>query len=119
LAGEAYYQEMEILADVSGGAPATLPYEEDWMNPEVKNLLNKYIVRNPNISPENQHLLWSHVSDILCSAYGGAWALAAVHGGGSPIMEKIAITSQYDIESRKDMVKRIAGIRPDKERQNN
>ena len=35
------------------------------------------------------------------------------HGGGSPIMEQIAITTQYDIKKRKDMVKRIAGIKVD------
>jgi len=51
------------------------------------------------------------VGDILCSAYGGASALGAIHGGGSPIMEKIAITSQYDIEARKKMAKEIAGIK--------
>ena len=28
-----------------------------------------------------------------------------------PIMENIAITSQYDVESRKQMVKRLAGIK--------
>ncbi len=32
------------------------------------------------------------------------------HGGGSPIMEQIAITTQYDIESRKKLVKYIAGM---------
>jgi hypothetical protein len=31
------------------------------------------------------------------------------HGGGSPIMEQIAITTQYDIESRKKLVS-IAGM---------
>ena len=102
---------METLADVSGGVPATLPYEEDWLNPEVKSLLEKYITRNPNISPENQHLLWRHVGDILCSSIGGVAAVAAIHGGGSPIMEKIAITGQYDIEARKRMVKSLAGIK--------
>jgi aromatic ring hydroxylase len=74
-------------------------------------LLEKYSIRNPEISADNQHLLWRHVGDILCSAYGGAAAVGAVHGGGSPIMEKIAITSQYDIEARKKMAKEIAGIR--------
>ena len=29
---------------------------------------------------------------------------------GEPVMENIAITSQYDIEKRKQMVKGIAGI---------
>ena len=111
LSGETYYREMELLADISGGVPATLPYEEDWVNPETKDLLEKYSIRNPDISAQNQHLLWRHVGDILCSAYGGASALGAIHGGGSPIMEKIAITSQYDIEARKKMAKEIAGIK--------
>lgn len=111
LSGESYYHEMEILADVSGGAPATLPYEEDWNNSETKHLLEKYSIRNPDISPKNQHLLWRHIGDILCSAYGGAFAMAGVHGGGSPIMEKIAIGTQYDIEGRKEMVRQLAGIK--------
>ncbi|UCE56985.1 MAG: hypothetical protein JSV31_04240, partial [Desulfobacterales bacterium] len=37
------------------------------------------------------------------------------HGGGSPIMEQIAITTQYDIESRKELVKKIAGIKVEEE----
>jgi len=37
--------------------------------------------------------------------------VAAIHGGGSPIMEKIAITSLYGIEARKRMVKSSAGIK--------
>jgi len=32
------------------------------------------------------------------------------HGGGSPIMEQIAITTQYDIASRKKLVRYIAGM---------
>jgi hypothetical protein len=31
-------------------------------------------------------------------------------GGGSPIMEQIAITTQYDIEARKRLVRYIAGM---------
>jgi len=111
ISGEAYYREMETLADVAGGIPASLPYEEDWANPETKEFLEKYVIRNPDVSAENQHLLWRHVADILCSAWGGAAAMSALHGGGSPIMEKIAITSQYDIEVRKKMAKKIVGIK--------
>ena len=48
---------------------------------------------------------------MLCSATAGVHLIGSYHGGGSPIMENIAITTQYDIESRKEMVKRIAGIK--------
>jgi len=111
LTGEAVYHENEILADISGGIPATFPYEGDFVNPETKDLLHKYVMRNPEISPENQAQFWRYVGDILCSASGGIHNLGAFHGGGSPIMESIAITTQYDIEERKQLVKGIAGIK--------
>ena len=84
------------------------------MNPETRDLLNKYITRNPDVSPENAAQLWRYVGDLLCSATGGIHQFGAFHGGGSPIMENIAITSQYDIELRKEMVKKIAGIQDEK-----
>ncbi len=111
LSGEAVFREAEILCDLSGGMPATFPYEGDFLNPETKDLLNKYIMRNPDVSPENAAQLWRYVGDVLCSATSGVRSIGAYHGGGSPIMENIAITGQYDIERRKAMVKRIAGIK--------
>jgi len=48
--------------------------------------------------------------EVLCSGVSGIMNMGNYHGGGSPVMESIAITSQYDIESRKKMAKRIAGI---------
>lgn len=90
--------------------PATFPYEGDLLNPETKDLLYKYIMRNPDIHPEDAAKLWMYIGDVLCSATGGVHLFGAYHGGGSPIMESIAITTQYDIDSRKEMVKKLAGI---------
>lgn len=114
LTGEAVFREAEILCNVSGGMPATFPYEGDFVNPETKDLLNKYITRNPDIPPEDAAQLWRYIGDQICSSTGGVHLFGSYHGGGSPIMESIAITTQYDIESRKKMVKRIAGI-PDRD----
>ena len=110
LTGEAVYRESEILCDISGGVVATLPYEDDFVNPEIKDLLLKYSARNPNKSPEETVQFWRYLGDMLCSATGGIMNIGNFHGGGSPIMEQIAITTQYDIEERKKLVKRIAGI---------
>jgi aromatic ring hydroxylase len=110
LTGENVYREAEIICDLSGGIPATFPYENDFLNPEIKDYLYKYLIRNPNIAPENAAQFWRYVGDLLCSATGGIANVGNYHGGGSPVMEEIAITTQYDIESRKQMVKDIAGI---------
>jgi aromatic ring hydroxylase len=110
LSGEAVYREAEILCDISGGVAATFPHEKDFANPETGELLLKYTKRNPKMSAEDQANFWRYLGDQLCSATGGIMNVGNYHGGGSPIMEQIAITTQYDIESRKKLVKYIAGM---------
>jgi aromatic ring hydroxylase len=110
LSGEAVWREAEILCDIAGGVVATFPHENDFMNPETKDLLLKYTKRNANMPVEDQAQFWRYLGDVLCSATGGIHNVGGYHGGGSPVMEQIAITTQYDIESRKKLVKYIAGM---------
>ena len=110
LSGEAVWRESEILCDLAGGVVATFPHEKDFKNPETGEALLKYTKRNPNMSAEDQAQFWRYLGDLICSATGGIMNVGNYHGGGSPIMEQIAITTQYDIESRKTLVKYIAGM---------
>ncbi|MBI2909786.1 MAG: aromatic ring hydroxylase [Chloroflexi bacterium] len=109
-AGESTYHEMNILADIAGGLPATLPLEADYNNEKTGALLAKYIMRNPKIPAEYQQRCFRMVGDYLCSSWGGGWSVAAVHGGGSPIMETIAILGNYDLNAKKNIARRLAGI---------
>jgi aromatic ring hydroxylase len=110
LSGEAVYREAEILCDIAGGIPATFPHEKDFANPITGEPLLKYTKRNPKMSVEDQAQFWRYFGDQLCLATGGIMNMGNYHGGGSPIMEQIAITTQYDITSRKKLVKYIAGM---------
>ncbi len=110
LSGEAVFREAEILCDISGGVTATFPYERDFANPEVGDLLRKYTKRSAKVDVEDQAQFWRYLGDVLCSAAGGIHNIGSYHGGGSPVMEQIAITTQYDIESRKKLVRYIAGM---------
>jgi len=109
-AGVNIYNEYDTLASMAGGLPATLPYEEEFINKETKGYMDKYIMRNPDVTAEDQHRLFRFISDYSCSSMSGVYQYAGVHGGGSPIMEKIGIRSFYDLESKKDIVKCLAGI---------
>jgi aromatic ring hydroxylase len=111
LTGEAVFHEQEMLCNIAGGFPATFPYENDITNPELKPLLEKYLNRNPNIPVEDQIKFWLYFIDQTCSGATGSINYGNYHGGGSPIMEQIAITSQYDIKSRKRLIKELAGIK--------
>jgi len=110
LTGEAVYREQEILCDIAGGVVATFPHERDFKNPEIEDLLLKYTKRNQDMPAEDQAQFWRFLGDMLCSATGGINSIGNFHGGGSPVMEQIAITGQYDIESRKNLVRHLAGM---------
>lgn len=108
-AGMNYYHEMETLCDVAGGLVGTLPYEEDFFDPMTGPLLNKYIQRKEGVSPEDVHRCFNLAQEMV-QGFGSHRAVAGVHGGGSPIMEVIAMLANYDLDSKKKIAKYLAGI---------
>lgn len=110
-AGLNIYHEYDAVADIAGGMPATLPRENDWYHPEIKPLIEKYMMRNPDISIGDIHRAFHWVQSISCSEPAAVMQYAGVHGGGSPRMEQIAIMSNYNAEQVKDIAKRLAGIK--------
>ncbi len=110
LTGEAVFHEQEIICQIAGGLPSTFPYEADLTHPELKEVLEKYLKRNPNVPVEDQIKFWMTLGDYSTSGATGFFSYGSYHGGGSPIMEHIAITSQYDIGARKKLLKYLAGM---------
>lgn len=113
LAGENIYGEYNTLADLAGGMSATLPLEEEFFAPETAELCNKYLRRNRDISEEDTHRCFRMVENQLCGHFAGATMIAGVHGGGSPIMETIAMMGAYNLEELKGIAKYLCGINND------
>lgn len=113
LTGEAVFHEQEILCNIAGGMPSTFPFEQDLLNEEIRPLMEKYLNRNHKMPIEEQIKFWMFFGDMTVSSVNGLLNYAGFHGGGSPIMEQIAITSQYDMKKRKNIVKKLAGMKID------
>lgn len=110
LAGEAIYGEYEALAAIAGGLVATLPSEADFENDKTGPYLEKYIMRDPKIPAEHQHRAFRLFQDMMSSVWGGHKLVDALHGGGSPIIERVAIYRDHDLERSKNLAKKLAGI---------
>lgn len=110
LTGEAVFHEQEILCELAGGIPSTFPYEQDILSQETGSLLEKYLRRNTDIPVKEQIKFWLLFTDYTNSNIAAAINYGSFHGGGSPIMEQIAIYTQYDINARKNLIKKLAGI---------
>ncbi|NLW63822.1 MAG: aromatic ring hydroxylase [Syntrophomonadaceae bacterium] len=111
-AGHNIYHEYNILCDIAGGLPATLPLSKEYNHPVVGEFVKKYVTRREGISPENHYRAFHLASDLLTSEMATVLGqIAGVHGGGSPIMEDIAVMSSYDMEAKKNLAKYLAGIK--------
>ena len=110
LTGELIYHEYNILTEIAGGIAVTLPFEHDFHADETRKYLERFIVRNPKLSPETSLKIWKLVENIGASPMSSWYAIAGVHGGGSPIMETIALSADYDFDEKKRVAKYLAGI---------
>jgi 4-hydroxyphenylacetate 3-monooxygenase/4-hydroxybutyryl-CoA dehydratase/vinylacetyl-CoA-Delta-isomerase len=111
LAGEMIYEEYKILADLSGGLIATLPFEGSFFSEEVGELAMKYLQRNPRVKTENIYKCFRGIEQLAVSELGGLMQVAGIHGGGSPQMETITMMMRYDTERLKDIAKYLFGIK--------
>lgn len=110
LTGETIYHEYNLLTEIAGGIAVTLPFYEDFKKGDNVDRLQEFIKRNPDLSPEDSLKIWKLVENVGASAMSDWYKIAGVHGGGSPIMESIALGIEYDYENRKDLARYLAGI---------
>jgi 4-hydroxybutyryl-CoA dehydratase / vinylacetyl-CoA-Delta-isomerase len=110
LTGELIYHEYNILTEIAGGISVTMPFHEDFKKGENADVLMKFIVRNPNLSPEDSLKVWKFVEDLGASAMSAWYKIGGVHGGGSPIMETISLNLEYDYDDKKNVARYLAGM---------
>ena len=111
--GELIYHEYNTLTEIAGGIAVTMPFAEDFESQTCRDNLMRFIVRNPNLSPEDSLKIWKLVENVGASSMTAWYEIAGVHGGGSPIMETIAIGIEYDYEEKKELARYLAGINED------
>ncbi len=111
-AGHNIYHEFNTLCDIAGGLSATLPLSAEYNSPVVGDFVKKYVTRREGISPEDCWRAFALANDLLTGEYSSViFQVAGVHGGGSPIMEDIAIMGSYDLKSKIAIAKKLAGIK--------
>ncbi len=110
LTGTLIYHEYNLLTEIAGGIAVTLPFQEDFIAQDTRRDLERFIVRNNSLSPEVSLKIWKFIENISTSSMTAWYEIAGVHGGGSPIMETIALNQEYDYETRKRLARYLSGI---------
>ncbi len=105
--GKLMAEMIRLMVDVTGGYVADLPSDLDFQNPEVGNLLKKYLQGAKGIPVENRVKMLRLVEKL---AMESADTISDLHGGGSPAAHRLTILRESDLETRKKRARRLAGI---------
>jgi 4-hydroxybutyryl-CoA dehydratase/vinylacetyl-CoA-Delta-isomerase len=95
------------LIDITGGFVADLPSDKDFNNPEIGDLLKKYLKGATGVPVEKRIKMLRLVEKM---AMESADTISDIHGGGSPAAHRITIFRETDIHHKRDCAKRLAGI---------
>jgi len=102
------YDIQRIAEDIGGGMISCMPSELDLRNPKIGPLVEKYYRGTHGVSAEKR----LRVARLVESMVAGPGRLGALcmHGGGSPAAAQMTVRQLADLENKKDMAKKLAGI---------
>ena len=105
--GKEMAEAIRLLIDITGGFVADLPSDKDFENPEIGELLKKYLKGATGVPVEKRIKMLRLVEKM---AMESADTISDIHGGGSPAAHRITIFRESDINYKKNCAKRLAGI---------
>jgi len=105
--GKEMSEAIRLMVDICGGYVADLPSDRDLENPEIGDLLKKYMKGANGVPPENRIKMFRLAEKL---ALESADIISDIHGGGSPEAHRVTILRETDTESKKRAAKRLAGI---------
>jgi 4-hydroxybutyryl-CoA dehydratase / vinylacetyl-CoA-Delta-isomerase len=105
--GKELAEAIRLMVDACGGFVTDLPSDRDFANPEIGDLLRKYLKGVEKYSVEDRVKMYRLVEKM---ALESADTISDIHGGGSPEAHRVTIFRETDVESKKKHAKRLAGI---------
>jgi 4-hydroxybutyryl-CoA dehydratase/vinylacetyl-CoA-Delta-isomerase len=105
--GKEMAEATRLMIDACGGFVADLPSDRDFANPEVGDLLKKYLKGVDSVPVEKRVKMYRLAEKL---ALESADTISDIHGGGSPEAHRVTIFRETDIDSKKKAAKRLAGI---------
>ena len=100
------YEISRLSHDIAGGVMATLPSEKDFKHEKVGKLLEKYFKGAANVATEDR----VRILRLLENMTAGTALVESMHGAGSPQAQRVSILRQGNLEHKKTLAQKLAGI---------
>lgn len=104
------YEIGRLAQDLAGGLMVTMPSERDLDSEEVGGLLRKYLKGRSDIPTETRMRLLRLIENMTLGRNAVGYLTESMHGAGSPQAQRIQIGRQMELDYKKQLARRLAGV---------
>ena len=105
------YEIARIAEDIAGGLMVTMPSEKDLKDPKIGKYVTKYLSGVRTVPPEHRLRVLRLIENLTLGTAAVGYRTESMHGAGSPQAQRIMIQRQGNLEHKKELAKRLAGIK--------
>jgi len=106
--GKELAEVVRMMIEIAGGMVADVPSDRDFAHPEIGPLLHKYLKGVDSVSTEDRVRIFRLIEKL---AFESRDIVSNIHGAGSPETHRMTILRNADIEAKKKLAKKLAGIK--------
>jgi len=107
------YELGRLAQDLAGGLVVTMPSEKELAHPELGPKLDKYLAGREGVPTESRVRILRLIENMTLGRNAVGYLTESLHGAGSPQAQRVQIARQMNLEAKKSMAKRLAGIDDD------
>jgi 4-hydroxybutyryl-CoA dehydratase/vinylacetyl-CoA-Delta-isomerase len=106
--GKELAEVIRMMIEIAGGMVADIPSDRDFDNPEIGPLLHKYLKGVDGVSTEDRVRIFRLIEKL---AFESRDIVSNIHGAGSPETHRMTVLRNADIDAKKKLAKKLAGIK--------
>jgi 4-hydroxybutyryl-CoA dehydratase/vinylacetyl-CoA-Delta-isomerase len=104
------YEIARLAEDIAGGLMVTLPSEKDLRHERTGPYLQKYLKGVASVPTEHRLRILRLIENLTLGTAAVGYRTESMHGAGPPQAQRIMIRRQADLEFKKSLARKIAGI---------
>jgi 4-hydroxybutyryl-CoA dehydratase/vinylacetyl-CoA-Delta-isomerase len=104
------YELSRLAQDLAGGLLVTLPSDAEFESEVTGPILRKYLKARPGVSVDNRRRVLRLIENMTLGRNAVGYLTESMHGAGSPQAQRVQIQRLMDLEGKKKLAKRLAGV---------
>jgi 4-hydroxybutyryl-CoA dehydratase/vinylacetyl-CoA-Delta-isomerase len=104
------YEIGRLAEDLAGGIICTMPSQQDFEEPEIGPLIQKYLSTCEEVPVQDRYKLLRFIENLSMGVASLSYKTESLHGAGSPQTQRIMISRQANIDDKISLVKEILDI---------